>query len=201
MSYLKVLVVGDVSAGKTSLVTRLVSNSFQETYKSTIGCEFSSKLITLNSEVKRVQLWDLAGQDRLGAVTKLYCRDAHGVIVVGDISRAETVGRTTKWKAEVEEYSTGPDGRSLPMVLCLNKCDLIVTPEHATEQLQALVQENGFAGGFFTSAKTGYNANEAFACLITMITKRNAENPSTSQPSKYANITLALQHINRKSCC
>jgi small GTP-binding protein len=201
MSYLKVLVVGDVSTGKTSLVTRLVSNSFQETYKSTIGCEFASKLITLNSEIRRVQLWDLAGQDRLGAITKLYCRDAHGILVVADLSRAETVGRTTKWKAEVEECVKEANGRSLPMVLCLNKCDLVETPEHATEQLQALVRENGFAGGFFTSAKTGYNANEAFACLITMITKRNAENITGNQPSKHPNITLALKHINRKSCC
>lgn len=56
MSFYKVLVIGDVGAGKTSVVNRIVYNSFTEKYKSTIGCEFGIKSIDINGEKVRIQL-------------------------------------------------------------------------------------------------------------------------------------------------
>lgn len=201
MTFIKVLVVGEVATGKTSLVARLVNNTFQLNYKATLGCEFATKQVSLNSQSLQVQLWDLAGQDRLGALTRLYCRDAHGVLVVGDVSRVDTVGQTTMWKSQIAENVAGARGLGIPMVVCLNKCDLVATQEHATEQLQALIKENGFTGGFFTSAKTGYNVTEAFTYLLTMIVKQRAEVPVHQQPAQPEYITLALKHIETKTCC
>ena len=91
MSFHKILVIGDVAVGKTSLVNRVVYNSFSEKYKATIGCEFGLKMMTIDGEDVRIQLWDLAGQDRLGGISRLYCRDAHGALVVTDITREDTL--------------------------------------------------------------------------------------------------------------
>lgn len=91
MSFFKVLVIGDVGVGKTSMVNRIVYNTFTEKYKATIGCEFGLKIIEINGEPVRVQLWDLAGQDRLGGISRLYCRDANGALVVTDATREGTL--------------------------------------------------------------------------------------------------------------
>jgi GTPase SAR1 family protein len=47
MSFLKILVIGDVGTGKTSLVNRIVYNSFSEKYKATVGCEFGMKIMEI----------------------------------------------------------------------------------------------------------------------------------------------------------
>ena len=91
MNFYKILVIGDVAVGKTALVNRIVYNSFSEKYKATLGCEFGIKMMNVDGKDVRIQLWDLAGQDRLGGISRLYCRDASGAIVVADITREDTL--------------------------------------------------------------------------------------------------------------
>jgi small GTP-binding protein len=184
-----------------------VSNSFNEVYKATIGCEFGFKIIEVNGETIRVQLWDLAGQDRLGGISRLYCRDAHGALVISDISKPETVGKTAKWKMQVDEYVRCPDNSPIPMVLCMNKHDLVPAESVSTEQIQAVTRENGFAGGFFTSAKTGYNANEALTYLVTQILKKNAaktvgtDNHKQAIPAGGLKLARQVSLEKKKGCC
>lgn len=128
MSFLKILVIGDVSTGKTSLVNRIVYNSFSEKYKATIGCEFGLKIMEINGESIRVQLWDLAGQDRLGGISRLYCRDANGALVVSDVTREDTIEKAALWKSSVDDNVRQLDNTPIPMVLCLNKYDIAEAP-------------------------------------------------------------------------
>lgn len=182
MSFLKILVIGEVATGKTSLANRIVSNSFSENYRPTIGCEFGFKVLELKGETVRVQLWDLAGQDRLGGMSRLYCRDAHGVIVVCDITQPETIEKTVKWKGQVEEYVTSPDKSPVPMVLCVNKHDVAEGGAMTEEKLAAFVRENKFAAGFFTSAKTGENAELSLSTLATKVLEKQATQPVLIDP-------------------
>ena len=193
MSFLKILVIGEVATGKTSLANRIVSNNFSENYRPTIGCEFGFKVLELKEETVRVQLWDLAGQDRLGGMSRLYCRDAHGVIVVCDITHAETIEKTVKWKGQVEEYVTGPDKTPIPMVLCVNKIDVAGEGAMTEEKLAEFVRENKFAAGFFTSAKSGLNADLALSTHATKILEKQATTPQLIDPrSTGAGQTLKL---------
>ncbi|KAJ7404076.1 hypothetical protein WISP_147601 [Willisornis vidua] len=57
----KVLVVGDATVGKTSLVQRYANDSFNRHYKSTVGVDFALKVVQWSeSETVRLQLWDIA---------------------------------------------------------------------------------------------------------------------------------------------
>ncbi len=60
----KILVIGELGAGKTSFIKRYVHQFFSEHYRATIGVDFALKVITNwdNETVIRLQLWDIAGQ-------------------------------------------------------------------------------------------------------------------------------------------
>ena len=62
----KVIIVGDMSVGKTSLVKRLVTNSFNHDYKATIGVDFEIEKYQILNTNFNLQIWDTAGQVNLG---------------------------------------------------------------------------------------------------------------------------------------
>lgn len=96
---IKILIIGNSFSGKTSLVNRFVSNKFDPHYKSTVACDFSMKILKIEENEIRIQLWDLVGQDhRIGGINKLYCRGASGAVVVADISNKASLENTVNWK-------------------------------------------------------------------------------------------------------
>ena len=82
----KMLVIGDSSVGKTSFIDRFVNNNFNDKYKPTIVCEFGLKVIEVNGIQMRIQLWDIGGQEHLGGISKIFCRDAVGCAILCDVS-------------------------------------------------------------------------------------------------------------------
>jgi small GTP-binding protein len=89
---LKILVIGNSFSGKTSLVNRFVQGKFEPNYKATVACDFSTKILKLEDEEFRLQIWDLVGQDpRIGCLNRLFCKGAMGAIVVTDITKIESL--------------------------------------------------------------------------------------------------------------
>ena len=88
----KILVIGSSGVGKTSLAQRIVNDSFDEVYKATISWEFGTKVLEVGGKPINVQLWDLAGFDRLvTTMTKVYWRDALGALAVCDLTEPESL--------------------------------------------------------------------------------------------------------------
>eukprot|EP00730_Choanoeca_flexa_P015707 TRINITY_DN7274_c0_g1_i1.p1 TRINITY_DN7274_c0_g1~~TRINITY_DN7274_c0_g1_i1.p1 ORF type:complete len:178 (+),score=46.18 TRINITY_DN7274_c0_g1_i1:94-627(+) len=121
----KVLVVGDIGTGKTSIIKRYVHSMFSSHYKATIGVDFALKVINLDEDtVVRLQLWDIAGQERFGNMTRVYYKEAVGAFIVFDVTRVSTFEAVQKWKADIDNKVFLPDGSKIPVVLLANKCDL-----------------------------------------------------------------------------
>ncbi len=87
---LKIIVIGTTGTGKTSFVNRWTKNFFTEQYKATIVSEFGFKIYKHNNITYRIQLWDLAGQDKNAFITKIFARDSHGCIVMSDATDVST---------------------------------------------------------------------------------------------------------------
>jgi small GTP-binding protein len=123
---LKILVIGNSYSGKTSIVNRFVQSKFDPNYKATVACDFSMKIIKMEETEFRLQLWDLVGQDsRVGGINKLFCRGALGALVVADISNRDSIESTIRWKEQVDMNATLKNGEPIPMILVVNKFDLV----------------------------------------------------------------------------
>ena len=88
---LRLIVIGNSGTGKSSLVNRYVRNRFDPNYKATVVSEFGYKIFPYNGYNYRVQIWDLAGQEKYSALTKIFSKNAHGVYLVSDSQRRETL--------------------------------------------------------------------------------------------------------------
>lgn len=60
----KILVIGDLGVGKTSIIKRYVHQNFSANYRATIGVDFALKVLSLEHETVRLQLWDIAGKSK-----------------------------------------------------------------------------------------------------------------------------------------
>jgi small GTP-binding protein len=88
---LKIIIIGHVGTGKTSLLNKWTKNFFSENYKATVSTEFNFKIFEHKGKTYKIQLWDVGGQDRGTNFTKMFCKNSHGAIVVSDISDQETL--------------------------------------------------------------------------------------------------------------
>ncbi|EGD79726.1 rab GTPase [Salpingoeca rosetta] len=174
----KVLVVGDSGVGKTSLIKRYVHGVASDKYKATIGVDFALKVLQVNENTTvRLQLWDIAGQERFGSMTRVYYKEAVGAFVVFDVTRLDTFKAVKTWKEDIDAKVFLPDGSKIPVVLMANKCDLAVEGFRTQEEMQEYCANMGFVSWFETSAKLNKNIEEAVNCLVQNILEKEPDSP------------------------
>lgn len=180
--FLKIIIVGDPGVGKTSILNQYCYKRFDDKARPTIGCDFSTVILSnSNDKIIKAQLWDVAGQEKFHALSKLYIRGAQGCIIVCDITDEKSMASSLKWKDLILNDPTLIEAQ-IPIVLVQNKKDLVeynqeILPNFTTKNfLEDFGKENGFFSSFQTSAKTSENLQEMFQELVEEILKRMEEN-------------------------
>jgi small GTP-binding protein len=153
---LKILMLGEVGVGKTSLARRLVFNSFDSSYKATIGVDIYD--YTIKSEAAGLPvdvdllIWDIDGEYTEDVLRHIYAQGANGALIVSDVSRPVTQASAVGlWIGFEREFP----GR--PAAIVMNKVDLIAGSEDRSKPASVGVDF------IWTSAKTGYLVADAFA--------------------------------------
>ncbi|KAK2573334.1 Ras-related protein Rab-6A [Acropora cervicornis] len=164
----KLVFLGEQSVGKTSLITRFMYDSFDNTYQATIGIDFLSKTMYLEDRTEehltdksdnkvRLQLWDTAGQERFRSLIPSYIRDSSVAVVVYDITNYNSFQQTAKWIDDVRTER----GSDVIIMLVGNKTDLSDKRQVTTEEGQRKANELNVMF-IETSAKAGYNVKQLF---------------------------------------
>eukprot|EP00727_Mastigamoeba_balamuthi_P013552 m51a1_g882 putative ras small gtpases ric1 (235) ;mRNA; f:887226-888146 len=118
---LKLLVIGEASVGKTSLLLRYTEPSWDpHTEPPSVGVDNKSRDLTIDKEPVRLQLWDTAGQEKFRVITSTFYKGAHGVMIVYDRSNRESFETVKNWMSEIQRYCQEPVAR----IVVGNKSDL-----------------------------------------------------------------------------
>ncbi|KAH9608687.1 hypothetical protein KSS87_009152 [Heliosperma pusillum] len=160
----KLVLIGDSGVGKSNLLSRFTKNEFNLESKSTIGVEFATRSLNIDSKVIKAQIWDTAGQERYRAITSAYYRGAVGALLVYDVTRKVTFENTARWLRELRDH-TDPN---IVVMLIGNKSDLRHLVAVSTEEGKAFAEQEGL---FYmeTSALEATNVDHAFSEVLTQI--------------------------------
>lgn len=159
----KVMLLGDMGVGKTSILYRLVHNRFDGEYKTTLGVEVLSYDVPAGSgEAARLVLWDTDGDFGTRIFDTVYVAGASAAIIVSDVTRPQTVERMVELAQGFEERFPGRPYKTL-----MNKIDLAEAAGsiHGIEKLARSSVK-------YVSAKTGSGIAESFAELAETVRRR-----------------------------
>ncbi len=158
----KLIVVGDPSVGKTSLIRRYANKKFEESYLPTIGADFTIKQIDIKEDnaVKQImlQIWDMGGQRMFERIKEHYMIGANAGLVVFDLTRRETFENVDSWLKDIKSHCG-----EIPCIILANKFDLstrIISEDELTAFSSTKAVEI-----FETSAKTGKNVDNVFGLI------------------------------------
>ncbi|CAN1283542.1 Ras-related protein RABA1c [Linum perenne] len=192
----KVVLIGDSGVGKSNLLSRFTRNEFSLESKSTIGVEFATRSLTVDSKVIKAQIWDTAGQERYRAITSAYYRGAVGALLVYDVTRHATFENTERWLKELRDHTNKSDLRHLVAV--------------STEDGKSFAERESL---YFmeTSALEAVNVENAFAEVLTQIhsvvSKKSMEagedGSGSNVPSKGEKIDVSkdVSAVKKAGCC
>lgn len=184
----KILIIGDIGTGKTAFIKRYVHGIFSPHYKSTIGVDFALKVIKLDDgTVVRLQLWDIAGQERFGNMTRIYYKESVAAFLLYDVTRQTTFDAVKRWKLDLDSKVSWPGEESvkIPVVLLANKTDLIMNSgddetvekwKETQQDLDKFCNDHGFVGWFGISAKDDTNSIEK---SVNFLVEKVMENMAT----------------------
>jgi len=176
---IKLIIIGDTSVGKTSLVVRYCDGGFEpKTYLSTVGVDFKTKVVEIDGRSIKVQIWDTAGQERFKNITRAYYRGANGIILVYDVTSRQTFESIRTWFQDIKGLSRGDQ----PLVILANKSDKKKDQVVESSEGEALAKELN-ADFFEVSAKIRYNVDEAFLCSAKKGTAYKADSRDPSRLS------------------
>lgn len=159
----KVMLLGEIGVGKSSLARRFVFDRFDADYKSTIGVDILTHDATLaDGQILRLVLWDTDGDFGARIFETVYVKGASGALIVSDATRPATLAKAAILAAQFGEAFPGR-----PTRVIVNKIDLVEMESQAFEA-------SGVAADAVlrTSAATGEGVGALFAGMATDIVRR-----------------------------
>uniref|UniRef100_S4RMZ0 Ras-related protein Rab n=1 Tax=Petromyzon marinus TaxID=7757 RepID=S4RMZ0_PETMA len=195
----KVVVVGEVQVGKTSFVQRYSRNAFTENYRMTMGVDFAYKVLKwTDTQMIKLHLWDVAGQERYMSATKQFYRGASGCVVIYDLTSRQSFDKALLWKESIDAHASLPDGSPVPCLLLGNKSDLSEREVSAADMERAC-REHKFLACKEVSVKKNKNIGDAMRCLVEAMMGWVAKN--SSQSLEQDNVQLNNEEKASWSCC
>lgn len=193
----KLLLIGDSGVGKSCLLLRFADDTYTESYITTIGVDFKIRTVEIDAKTIKLQIWDTAGQERFRTITSSYYRGAHGIIVVYDVTDAESFNNVKQWLHEIDRYAS----ENVNKLLVGNKSDLVAKRAVTFEQGQEFANSLGIEF-VETSAKNSTNVEKAFMVMSANIKSRMKSQPANEKAK--GNKLTAGQSVGEKKgggCC
>jgi len=190
---LKIIVIGDIAVGKTSLIRRYIDNTFSDDYKASISCENKNKKVDIDGEtVADMQIWDTAGEEKFMSITRQYYTNSHGALVIYDLTNKDSFMKMNKWIKDLKDNAP----KNITIMIVGNKSDL---PDKKVNLENELKHYKENYEHLEVSAKTGTNVSLAFEKLaFKIIEKIRDENKKGSEKVEVESVALKANMGNKK---
>ncbi|XP_038562582.1 ras and EF-hand domain-containing protein homolog [Micropterus salmoides] len=186
----KIILVGNSSVGKTSLLRRFCDDCFRPGTSATVGVDYSVKTITVDNNHVALQMWDTAGQERYRSITKQFFRKADGVVVMYDITAVQSFTAVRQWLTSVKEGA----GEDIPLMLLGNKTDKEMERQVQKGLGERLAKDCQMTF-FECSACSGHNVVESMVQLARILKEQeDREKEKTVQ-------LVGSPSEKKRSCC
>jgi len=164
----KVIVIGDGSVGKTTLLKKWVHKKFETEYIPTVGVNILKEQAQVGEKTVNLMLWDIAGQPQFYLLHKVYYNGANGVILMFDLTNSPSFTNINNWYNEVVKYELG----NVPIILVGNKSDLKSERKIIEPMAHNKMEQIGVSVYYETSALDGTNVKSVFNKIIQLMMER-----------------------------
>ncbi|XP_021231220.1 putative Ras-related protein Rab-42 isoform X1 [Numida meleagris] len=162
----RVIMLGDSTVGKSSLLRRYTEGVFLDAVNQTVGVDFYVQFVELEPGLHvKLQFWDTAGQERFRSVTRSYYRNSAGGMLLFDLTNRASFDNVQRWHREVTD-TVQPF--HVVFLLVGHKSDLAAERKVGRREAERLAASLG-AQYVETSAKDGSDVARAFQMLTLAI--------------------------------
>ena len=188
----KIVIIGDIGVGKTSILSRFRYGSFESEYMPTLGIDFFSKNLFFEDKTIRLILWDTAGQERFRSLIPSYLKNADCIIIVFDITNKESFNSLNKWLSDCKNNA----GEGTIFIICGNKSDLKYKRMVSENEINEYIKKEGLIYNE-CSAKNGEGIKELFNMIAKYLGEANFVK-SESINIDYKNVSNENNNVNDK---
>ena len=195
---LKIVILGEGRVGKTSILSKYFIKKFNSKEQSTINPSFYEKKVNHNGKMVQLKFWDTAGQEQFDAISKIYYQNAVGALLVYDVTIFETFQKVEKWVNTLKEVV----GKDITFLIAGNKFDLAdkQTLEKHSSSIDSYCNKE-HCKHIYTSAKTGYQVDDAFESLINSVLSKESTTPKQKKKKIEIGSSKVEVEKEKKGCC
>ena len=164
---LMIIMIGDYSVGKTTLLQRFTEGIYNEKTLSTIGIELFKKEISINNKKYIMKIWDTCGQEKFRSISKNYYHNAQGIMLLFDVNSKLSFEHLSEWTESINQNILNENTPSV-IVACKNDLEQIVTEQ----EIEEFSTKNNIKV-FKTSVKDNIAVEEPFLYLGEEIIKND----------------------------
>ena len=183
---LKIILVGNSSVGKTSIIHKFIDRNFEEQITATVSTTFKAKKIKIDPFTEaNLKIWDTAGQERYRSLTANYIRGSNGVLVVFDLANKGSFEELDKWMEIIRDVIAE---NKIEKILVGNKTDLPEEEKVISDEMATKYADEHNMKYFSVSAKEGINIDILFEqigndCIKNLQEQEKEENKNEERLS------------------
>ena len=182
----KIVIIGDINVGKTSILSRFRYGSFEPAYMPTLGIDFFTKNLFYEDKTIRLILWDTAGQERFRSLIPSYLKNADCIVIVFDLSNKNSFISLNHWLESAKDNTI----EGTIFLICGNKSDLKEKRAVTNEEINQYIEKNDLLY-VECSARNGEGIKELFNTIAKSLGEANFAK------SEYINIEFNSKENNQ----
>jgi len=186
---LKIVLIGDSSVGKTSLIHRFVEDTYVADQPNTIGVDFFAKKLQIEGKTHSIQIWDTAGQERFKSMIRTYFRSASAALLVFDLTKKASFDHVNAWLTTVQEDM---DPKA-PIVIVGSKSDLVDQRAIPEKNVRSFANKLGLEY-FEVSSLNSEGVQNLFKSTVKKIIDGQTD-PQNSERKRSTRVGSELHHL------